>query len=128
MPFYDGPLHQESYVNGTILPGGGGCPREYEWCSHTPRVPKGLYLFNAAILLGLCFPLVSAPCNTLLSEILGPRKQVCAWTSLTAKLTQVKMNICMIYKNCIAGLTRTSIISLHIFRCEKDQHHWIFYF
>ncbi|PIO60651.1 hypothetical protein TELCIR_17848, partial [Teladorsagia circumcincta] len=38
-------------------------------------VPKGLYLFNAAILLGLCFPLVSAPCNTLLSEILGPRKQ-----------------------------------------------------
>ncbi|KAK5972864.1 MFS domain-containing protein [Trichostrongylus colubriformis] len=75
MPFYDGPLHQEKSVNGTVVPGGGGCPHEYDWCRNTPRVPKPLYLFNAAILLGLCFPLISAPCNTLLSEILGPRKQ-----------------------------------------------------
>ncbi|EYB94185.1 hypothetical protein Y032_0174g444 [Ancylostoma ceylanicum] len=35
----------------------------------------GLYLFNFGILQGMAYPLISAPSNTLLSEILGPRKQ-----------------------------------------------------
>ncbi|EPB66926.1 hypothetical protein ANCCEY_13981 [Ancylostoma ceylanicum] len=38
-------------------------------------VPMGLYLFNFGILQGMAYPLISAPSNTLLSEILGPRKQ-----------------------------------------------------
>lgn len=75
MPFYDGPLHQERYVNGTLAPDSGGCSADYDWCTYTTRVPKWLYLFNTSVLIGMCFPLVSAPCNTLLSEILGPRKQ-----------------------------------------------------
>ncbi|KAK5983822.1 MFS domain-containing protein [Trichostrongylus colubriformis] len=34
-----------------------------------------LYLFNFAVVQGFDYPLVSASTNTLLSEILGPRKQ-----------------------------------------------------
>ncbi|KAL6738139.1 hypothetical protein Aduo_011718 [Ancylostoma duodenale] len=74
MPFYEGPLATTVTVNGTLT-SSGGCSIEYEWCLYTPRVPKWLYLFNFSVLLGMSFPLISAPCNTLLSEILGPRKQ-----------------------------------------------------
>ncbi|KAK6059032.1 hypothetical protein COOONC_03338, partial [Cooperia oncophora] len=62
-------------LNGTASVSGGGCPVEYEWCDYTPRVPMVLYLFNFAIIQGFSFPLISAPSNTLLSEIVGPRKQ-----------------------------------------------------
>nr|CDJ82595.1 Major facilitator superfamily MFS-1 domain containing protein [Haemonchus contortus] len=74
LPFYTGPLTRPHLVNGTAI-GGGGCSIQYEWCEYTPRVPMALYLFNFAVIQGFAYPLVSAPSNTLLSEILGPRKQ-----------------------------------------------------
>ncbi|KAK5972863.1 MFS domain-containing protein [Trichostrongylus colubriformis] len=75
LPFYEGPLTRPPIVNGTTSVGGGGCSVEYQWCDYTPRVPMALYLFNFAVVQGFAYPLVSAPTNTLLSEILGPRKQ-----------------------------------------------------
>lgn len=74
--FYEGPLDRTPLVNGTEMINEGGCSWEYTWCDYTPRVPKSLYMFAFSVLLGLGFPLVSNPCNTLLSQILGPRKQV----------------------------------------------------
>ncbi|WKY06931.1 hypothetical protein Q1695_006815 [Nippostrongylus brasiliensis] len=75
LPFYDGPLTHPPKPNGTEAVTGGGCPYEYDWCDYTPRVPLPLYLFNLGVLQGISYPLVSAPINTLLSEVLGPRKQ-----------------------------------------------------
>uniref|UniRef100_A0A1I7X7P5 Sulfate_transp domain-containing protein n=1 Tax=Heterorhabditis bacteriophora TaxID=37862 RepID=A0A1I7X7P5_HETBA len=75
-PFYEGPLSRSILQeNGTVIFELGGCYKSYEWCEYTPRVPKLLYLFNFSVLLGMSFPLISAPCNTLLSEVIGPRKQ-----------------------------------------------------
>lgn len=75
LPFYESPLTRPPLVNGTASITGGGCSYDYDWCDHTARVPLPLYLFNFGIIQGMSYPLVSAPCNTLLSEILGPRKQ-----------------------------------------------------
>ncbi|VDM56631.1 unnamed protein product [Angiostrongylus costaricensis] len=75
MPFYEGPLTRPLIINGTVPPAAGGCSYAYEWCEYTPRVPMALYLFNFSVVLGMSYPLISAPCNTLLSEIIGPRKQ-----------------------------------------------------
>ncbi|CAJ0603064.1 unnamed protein product [Cylicocyclus nassatus] len=75
MPFYEGPLSRPKMVNGTVASDAGGCSYEYDWCEHTPRVPIWLYLFNFGIVQGVSFPFISAPANTLLSEIVGPRKQ-----------------------------------------------------
>ncbi|KAL6738140.1 hypothetical protein Aduo_011719 [Ancylostoma duodenale] len=75
LPFYEGPLTRPPIVNGTVVADVGGCSYDYDWCDYTPRVPMPLYLFNFGILQGMAYPLISAPSNTLLSEILGPRKQ-----------------------------------------------------
>ncbi|KAK6746643.1 hypothetical protein RB195_000114 [Necator americanus] len=75
LPFYEGPLTRPPLVNGTVSKDVGGCSYEYDWCDYTPRVPMFLYLFNFGIIQGVSYPFISAPCNTLLSEILGPRKQ-----------------------------------------------------
>ncbi|KIH60405.1 hypothetical protein ANCDUO_09347 [Ancylostoma duodenale] len=76
LPFYEGPLTRPPIVNGTVVADVGGCSYDYDWCDYTPRVPMPLYLFNFGILQGMAYPLISAPSNTLLSEILGPRKQM----------------------------------------------------
>ncbi|KJH43775.1 hypothetical protein DICVIV_10204 [Dictyocaulus viviparus] len=73
MPFYEGPLTKLYIVNGTIASNEKSCP--YKWCDYTPRVPMLLYLFNFSVLLGMSYPFISTPCNTLLSEVIGPRKQ-----------------------------------------------------
>ncbi|CAI5448353.1 unnamed protein product [Caenorhabditis angaria] len=59
-PLYPGPLD-------------GLC--DYDWCSSTPRVPLYLYLFIASVVLGVGFPLISSSSSSLLSQILGPRRQ-----------------------------------------------------
>ncbi|KAK6023427.1 hypothetical protein OSTOST_10787, partial [Ostertagia ostertagi] len=81
LPFYEGPLTRPALMNSTASVGGGGCFPEYEWCDYTrsrtfvDRVPMALYFFNFAVVQGFAYPLISAPSNTLLSEIIGPRKQ-----------------------------------------------------
>ena len=36
-PFYDGPLDRTPVVNGTMIPGAGGCSWNYDWCDNTTR-------------------------------------------------------------------------------------------
>lgn len=98
-PFYEGPLDRPPIENGTIMSNTGGCAWKYDWCDHTPRVPKPLYLVSASVVLGFSFPLVAAPCNTILSEIVGPRKQgmVQGLFALTGSLCQFILPILSAY-------------------------------
>ncbi|UMM29142.1 hypothetical protein L5515_011653 [Caenorhabditis briggsae] len=48
---------------------------EFDWCDDTPRVPLPLYLLISSAIIGLGFPLISSTSSSLLSQIIGPRKQ-----------------------------------------------------
>lgn len=40
------------------------------------RIPKLLYIFNGVVILGIAYPVLMINVSTLLSLVLGPRKQV----------------------------------------------------
>ncbi|EFP04916.1 hypothetical protein CRE_07983 [Caenorhabditis remanei] len=73
LPFYPGPLDRPGTLNSTISEV-GRC--EFDWCDSTPRVPLSLYLVICSAIIGLGFPLISSTSSSLLSQIIGPRKQV----------------------------------------------------
>ncbi|CAA92626.2 MFS domain-containing protein [Caenorhabditis elegans] len=72
LPFYPGPLDRPDTMNSTTTLI-GRC--DFDWCDDTPRVPLPLYLFISSIVIGLGFPLISSTSSSLLSQIIGPRKQ-----------------------------------------------------
>ncbi|EGT59779.1 hypothetical protein CAEBREN_30293 [Caenorhabditis brenneri] len=72
LPFYPGPLDRPGSLNSSISEI-GRC--EFDWCDSTPRVPLPLYLVICSAIIGLGFPLISSTSSSLLSQIIGPRKQ-----------------------------------------------------
>ncbi|CAB3396782.1 unnamed protein product [Caenorhabditis bovis] len=68
--FYPGPLRSNTTENGLDM-----CPVHYEWCEHTHQSPHLVYILYAVLFMGVAFALVENAAGSLLSEVIGPRKQ-----------------------------------------------------
>ncbi|CAD6194943.1 unnamed protein product [Caenorhabditis auriculariae] len=74
--FYPEKLDRPVLAGNESRPGiNGGCAWEYSWCEQTPRVPFYVYAFFDVTSLGLGFSFVISAASTILSEVVGPRKQ-----------------------------------------------------
>ncbi|CAI2349995.1 unnamed protein product [Caenorhabditis sp. 36 PRJEB53466] len=123
LPFYPGPLDRPSALNTTAII--GKC--EFEWCDSTPRVPLPLYLFISSAIIGLGFPLISSTSSSLLSQIIGPRKQgtVQGFFAFTGSFSQFVVSLfstrlfelsgykwIMVYHWCIVTIAAFSVLLL----------------
>ncbi|CAI4223859.1 unnamed protein product [Auanema sp. JU1783] len=117
-PFYDGPLDRPQIINGTEMDLLGGCSYRYDWCETTTRVPLYLYLFAFSTIVGIGFPLISASCNSKLSEIIGPRKQgfVTGLMAFTGCMAQTMVPIIASRVYAISGFKW--IMVYHVLSCS----------
>lgn len=85
-------LEYEAYRNNSSLPEPLGCPKDvFDWCESTGTINFWIYVVMMVLLLGIFWPFVNISLSTILSRVLGPRRQ--------ANQQSMVGLLCCVYKN-----------------------------